>query len=674
MSFTLSTGNVAVPSASAAITTNAATSATITVTASCYLTNGWVQSTGVVAKIYINGSLVSTQTILGNGTYYSASTTKSVSAASTISKGQSAKSIAWSVQFCQYTDSVDQGVKETISGTQSVAALASYSVAYNANGGSGAPSSQTKWYGTAITLSTTKPTRTGYTFKNWNTLSGGTGTPYAPGASYTGNASVVLYAQWTANTYTITYNANGGSGAPSSQTKTHGVNLTLSTTTPTRTNYNFLGWSTSSTATTAEYTSGGTYTANTSTTLYAVWELAYWNPKIWGLIVDRCTSDGTLDDYATYASINFNWECCQLLGTNNAKSAVISYKLSTSSTWTTDTTITMSTTSGSVSNQVIGSGLLSVDNTYDVQVVIEDDKGGSTTAIVNLQAASFAMDILKYGYGVAFGKPAEEANILDVAYGGKFRKNVTIQNTSNDDPEVSNDSFMFTSELTDSAKISFGVSSGGTTRGIYDNTLSKWLFHTDGTNVYANSNRIMHGYYLNSYWGLMNPEGSTSGWMRTTNSGLLPYASGGSSSSLGMSSWPFNNIYGKTIYANGRSLTANTVLWSGGSHMNASQSATFSNSVSDQPSGIVLVFSEYVPSTAEVKNQGFWARFVPKYAISAHSGCFFEFVEPCWSNLPKTYVKGLYLSNTGATGHSYNTKSDDNYYSSYCVLRYVIGV
>ena len=76
----------------------------------------------------------------------------------------------------------------------------------------------------------------------------------------------------TAKTYSVTYNANGGSGAPSSQTKRHGTVLTLSSTKPKRTGYTFLGWSTSSSATSAKYNAGGTFTSNASTTLYAVWE------------------------------------------------------------------------------------------------------------------------------------------------------------------------------------------------------------------------------------------------------------------------------------------------------------------------------------------------------------------------------------------------------------------
>lgn len=88
-----------------------------------------------------------------------------------------------------------------------------------------------------------------------------------------GNQTIGVAAQWKINTYTITYNANGGSGAPSAQTKTYGVALTLSSTKPTRTGYTFLGWSTSSTATSATYSAGGSYTANSAATLYAVWSI-----------------------------------------------------------------------------------------------------------------------------------------------------------------------------------------------------------------------------------------------------------------------------------------------------------------------------------------------------------------------------------------------------------------
>lgn len=157
-----------------------------------------------------------------------------------------------------------------------IPAKPSYSVTYNANGGTGAPGTQTKWYGTNLTLSSTKPTKTGYTFVGWNTSASATTASYQPGATYTANAALSLYAIWK-KTITLSYNSNGGSTAPSSQSATvyngtSSYTFTLSATRLTRTGYDFLGWSTSASATAASYQPGGTITISSNTTLYAVWK------------------------------------------------------------------------------------------------------------------------------------------------------------------------------------------------------------------------------------------------------------------------------------------------------------------------------------------------------------------------------------------------------------------
>lgn len=147
-----------------------------------------------------------------------------------------------------------------------------YKVAYNANGGSGAPASQTKEKDVALTLSTVIPTRPGYTFLGWSVSKTATIPQYSSGASYSDNADLLLYAVWEPVTYTISYNANGGIGAPVSQTKSYNAALTLSSVQPTRTGYIFKGWAASSTAAAPEYASGAAYTTNADITLYAVWE------------------------------------------------------------------------------------------------------------------------------------------------------------------------------------------------------------------------------------------------------------------------------------------------------------------------------------------------------------------------------------------------------------------
>lgn len=302
--------------------------------------------------------------------------------------------------------------------TFSVPALASYTVSYNANGGSGAPSSQTKWYGKSLTLSSTKPTRTGYTFAGWATSASGS-VAYAAGASYTANAAVTLYAKWTANTYTVKYNANGGTGAPGNQTKTYGTALTLSSTKPTRTNYRFLGWATSASATTAAYAAGGSYTANAAVTLYAVWELAYSKPRIYNLRVTRCDGSGNYDDSGEYALVEFEFECDRDNVTGTAEWSAIAGGSGA---------IVLDMADSPVAD-VIGS--LSAECSYAVTVTVTDELG-STSATTTLNGSIYPWDAKAGNDGIAFGKPAElgasdslgGTGVADFAFDAKFNQPV----------------------------------------------------------------------------------------------------------------------------------------------------------------------------------------------------------------------------------------------------------
>lgn len=270
-----------------------------------------------------------------------------------------------------------------------------WTVSYNANGGSGAPASHTKTYGSNLTLSSTKPTRTGHTFLGWSTSSTATSATYQPGGTYTSNSGATLYAVWKINTYTVSYNANGGSGAPGNQTKTYGSNLTLSSTKPTRTNYNFKGWSKDKSDTSPTYSAGGVYTEDVAVTLYAVWELAYWSPKITDVFVHRCTNTGVNDEEGLYAKVDFKWECCQILGANNVKSITVA-----------DKTVSVNGTSGNVS-AVVG-GNYSIDEYYRISIVVVDSKNGTSTYDTYIESYAFTMDFKAGGKGVAFGMPAKE--------------------------------------------------------------------------------------------------------------------------------------------------------------------------------------------------------------------------------------------------------------------------
>ena len=154
------------------------------------------------------------------------------------------------------------------------------------------------------TCSVTSPSveKNGYEIIGWNTSNSATTSSWNVNTSKTISTNSTYYPITKLNTYTVSYNANGGSRAPASQTKTTNNNLTLSSVKPTRVGYTFQGWGTSSSATTATYQPGGTYSDNKSITLYAVWKINKVNIKF-------STNSGTVQTSSTNASGNiYKWK------------------------------------------------------------------------------------------------------------------------------------------------------------------------------------------------------------------------------------------------------------------------------------------------------------------------------------------------------------------------------
>lgn len=257
--------------------------------------------------------------------------------------------IAASGEYCEEEKTIDITVNAQ-----------SYTYTYKANGGSGDDQTQTVYHGKSATLkaANTFTAPSCKQFDEWNTNSGGSGTPYSAGANVTPTGALTLHAIWedlgpytvttavspaasgtatiggltskscacgatdialvatpasgyyfnnwtkspnttaggaiasansASTTYnvgtgnatltanflpylTLTYDANNGDGAPSAKTDCQsGVSFSLSNTEPTRDGYVFLGWNTSSTATTAQKAAGDSYSITSNTTLYAVW-------------------------------------------------------------------------------------------------------------------------------------------------------------------------------------------------------------------------------------------------------------------------------------------------------------------------------------------------------------------------------------------------------------------
>ena len=158
-----------------------------------------------------------------------------------------------------------------------------YTVAFNANGGTGSMANLSFAAGATKALTINTFTRRGYIFVGWATSASATTSTYDDGQSVkdlttTSGATVTLYAVWQANAYTIKFNKNGGTGTMANETFTYGVAKALTANAFQRANYKFVGWATSASATTATYSnkqsvSNLTATPDGTVNLYAVWKL-----------------------------------------------------------------------------------------------------------------------------------------------------------------------------------------------------------------------------------------------------------------------------------------------------------------------------------------------------------------------------------------------------------------
>ncbi len=173
------------------------------------------------------------------------------------------------IRFYQYNDNVGTSgsrPKISLDNINITSTSSAYSVTFDANGGSGTMTNQSASTATALTSNTF--TRTGYTFAGWSTSAGGS-VAYANGASYPFTSSTTLYAQWTANSLSVTYDSQGGSAIANGSTTTGG-SIASSPVTPTKTGYSFNGWFTAASGGSAisfPYTHGQT----SNFTLYAQW-------------------------------------------------------------------------------------------------------------------------------------------------------------------------------------------------------------------------------------------------------------------------------------------------------------------------------------------------------------------------------------------------------------------
>ena len=177
-----------------------------------------------------------------------------------------------------------------------------YTINYKLEGGKFIDSATTTSYNAYTSFALPEPTKEGYDFAGWYTqdYTGSiTETLFGnAGETQTINADTTLYAKWTPNTYTITFDANGGSGEMDSQSFTYDAAQNLTANKFTRSGYTFAGWNTSSEGTGTSYANSAsiknlTDEPNGNITLYAQWAKAV-------IIL-------TQDELNTYSSPNNNY-------------------------------------------------------------------------------------------------------------------------------------------------------------------------------------------------------------------------------------------------------------------------------------------------------------------------------------------------------------------------------
>ena len=138
-------------------------------------------------------------------------------------------------------------------------------VSYESNGGT-AVSNGAVDVGASISAAPTAPTKDGYTFSGWSLTDGGAVATFPLAHGKTANFS--LYAIWSANSLTITYNSQGGTAVTSGSVNT-GSNISAAPTAPTRIAYTFSGWSATASGSTVTFPYAHGQTS--SFTLYAIW-------------------------------------------------------------------------------------------------------------------------------------------------------------------------------------------------------------------------------------------------------------------------------------------------------------------------------------------------------------------------------------------------------------------
>ena len=355
--------------------------------------------------------------------------------------------------------------------------------------------------------------------------------------------------------------------------------------------------------------------------------LSYNAPQITAFNAARYTSAGAADPNGTYLWLTLAYNVTSLNSKNTA-TGKIEYKRSVDSTWTT----LYNRTELSLNTILKPTGTtFSTDYQYDFRITLTDAFNAKATYETILPSGAVILDIKADGKGIAFFKTSTKNGV-----------------------EISGELPGSAISLTTNANLN-----SLTTPGFYvipTTTISSTITNKPYTDTATASIRVEQ-----TGTGMFKQI-----FQKSTKTDGVIYERGYDSSGWG--DWSI-------VYAG-----AGKILWTGNYVLNASQSATFSETVSQQQNGVVLVFSRY--ATTGEQNYAYSCHFIPKLLVSTAGGTTGVNMNLVMATTKFDYIAGktITITNTGLTGHADNVAtgkadlSGISYYNDKFALRYVIGV
>lgn len=367
---------------------------------------------------------------------------------------------------------------------------------------------------------------------------------------------------------------------------------------------------------------GRTGTASKSLTV-----LDYSSPAITALSVHRCNADGSANDQGEYVKVVFSGSVTSLNNKNTA-SYKLEYKKTSASAYT-SVNLTSYANNYAVSN---ASYIFTADSgsSYDVRVTVTD-KFDSGTKTTSASTGFTIMHWLASGLGMAIGKVAELAHVLDIGFQTRFMGGILhpVLEPGTDLNDVRTPNTYVGADISKNDYANCPLTSGTFTLEVVGMGEAGQVKQRL-TYCHKTMSRAWERIYYASSWGE---------WVCVSD---------------------FDG----------------QLLWSGVYYMTANQTCTLAEAISKQKTGVVLVFSAY--SGGEAKNYWFCSFFVPKYVVSAHPGVGHEFIMAT-NTFGTVCGKYLYINDGSIVGNDSNDDagtavSGITYANNVFVLRYVIGV